>query len=274
LVQDHEIIARDDLIEQMGCPEYADALFGDELPDMAEDVGAGLDVKPDRRLVEEEQARSVQQSARDFHSPHLAAGEVAYLAAGAVGKTDAREQLEAATARIAPSDAVQGSMVEQVLLDREIEVECARLEHHAHHSQRCARFAADVVAENADLSCLDSEQARHEREQRALARAVKAEQGGEACRRHRKADVYQRSPWAVGMVDANDRQGRHFGGLSLRIGVRQPRCGAGRICHRHRGDIATPHGSSPTWIVLITFCAATSITETSLDTPLVASRYF
>ena len=44
------------------------------------------------------------------------------------------------------------------------------------------------------------------------------------------------------------------------------------ICHR--GAIAMPQGSSPTWIVLTTFCAATSITETSLETPLVVSRYF
>ena len=40
------------------------------------------------------------------------------------------------------------------------------------------------------------------------------------------------------------------------------------------GAMAMPHGNSPTWMVLITFCAATSITETSLDTPLVTSRCF
>src|SRR6202012_1351500 len=37
---------------------------------------------------------------------------------------------------------------------------------------------------------------------------------------------------------------------------------------------ATPQGNSPTWIDLMTFCAATSITETSLETPLATSRYF
>ena len=35
LMQDDEIVARHDLVEQMRCPEHADALFGDELPDMA-----------------------------------------------------------------------------------------------------------------------------------------------------------------------------------------------------------------------------------------------
>lgn len=40
------------------------------------------------------------------------------------------------------------------------------------------------------------------------------------------------------------------------------------------GPNATPQGSSPTWMDLITFCAATSITETSFDTPLATTRYF
>ena len=34
----------------MGGPEHADALFGDQLPDMVEDIGSGLDVEADGRL--------------------------------------------------------------------------------------------------------------------------------------------------------------------------------------------------------------------------------
>src|SRR5271155_198972 len=40
------------------------------------------------------------------------------------------------------------------------------------------------------------------------------------------------------------------------------------------GAKATPHGNSPTWIDLMTFCFATSITETSLETPFATTRYF
>src|SRR5437764_144042 len=40
------------------------------------------------------------------------------------------------------------------------------------------------------------------------------------------------------------------------------------------GEIATPQGSSPTWIVLMTLRLATSMTETSFETPLVVKRYF
>ena len=56
-MQDDEIIARDDLVEQMRGPQHADALLGDKLADMGEDVGAGLDVEPDGRLVEQQKSR-------------------------------------------------------------------------------------------------------------------------------------------------------------------------------------------------------------------------
>ena len=74
-------------------------MLGDQLPDVVEDVGAGLDVQPDGRLVKQQQTWPMQQGASDFQPPHLAAGEVANLAAGAVGKPDAREHLIAAQAR-------------------------------------------------------------------------------------------------------------------------------------------------------------------------------
>ena len=80
-------------------PQHADALFGDELADVVEDVGAGLDVEADGRLVEQQQARAMQQRARDFQPPHLAAREVAHLAAGAVGKADPRQHLVGCASR-------------------------------------------------------------------------------------------------------------------------------------------------------------------------------
>ena len=62
-MQDDEIVAWRDLVEQMRRPEHADALLGDELADMAEDIGARLDVEPDGRLVEQ-QAAAADAAAR------------------------------------------------------------------------------------------------------------------------------------------------------------------------------------------------------------------
>jgi hypothetical protein len=42
----------------------------------------------------------------------------------------------------------------------------------------------------------------------------------------------------------------------------------------HFGDTTTPHGRRPTWIDFTTSSAPTSIIETSLERPLVVSRYF
>src|SRR5216683_1145644 len=56
--------------------------------------------------------------------------------------------------------------------------------------------------------------------------------------------------------------------------VRRALAGDGSVGCRHGCAIVMPQGSSPTWMVLITFCATTSMIETSLDTPLVTSRYF
>ena len=167
---------------------------------------------------------------------------------------------------------MQRGVIEQVLHDREIEIERARLEHHAEQPQRLAGRASDVVTEDGDAAALDSEQPRHQREQGALAGAVEAEQGGEARGRHGEIDVDQGAARAIGMADACDRERRRGRGL-------RPLGSVGNMGDRmwiscRHGDIVTPQGSSPTWMVLITFCAATSITETSLETPLVTSRYF
>ena len=76
---------------------------------MTEDIGAGLDVEPDGGLVKQQQARAMQQGARDFQPPHLAAREVANLAAGAVRKPDAHQHFVAAQACFSLRDAVQFS---------------------------------------------------------------------------------------------------------------------------------------------------------------------
>src|SRR4051812_18620589 len=76
------------------------------------------------------------------------------------------------------------------------------------------------------------------------------------------------------MADAFDRQCGHPGRIVPGRSLRRYLAGGGCGGCGHGGAIVMPQGSSPTWIVLITFCAATSMTDTSLDTPLVTSRYF
>ena len=77
-----------DLVDQMRRPQHRDVVLAHQPAHMLEDVGARLDVEPDGRLVEQQQARAVQQRARDLDAAHLAAGQVAHLVVGAVGQRD------------------------------------------------------------------------------------------------------------------------------------------------------------------------------------------
>ena len=138
LMQDDEVVARNDFVEQMSGPQHANALFGDELADMAKHIGARLDVEPDGRLIKQKQPRPVQQRAGDLQPAHLPAGKIAHLAAGAVGKSDARQDLVTPRSGIAPADTMQGGVIEQILHHREIEIERAGLKYHAHEPQRFA----------------------------------------------------------------------------------------------------------------------------------------
>jgi len=53
LVQDDEVVAWNNFVEQMGRPKNTDALLGDEMTDMTKDIGTRLDVEPNGRLIEQ-----------------------------------------------------------------------------------------------------------------------------------------------------------------------------------------------------------------------------
>src|ERR1043166_9450314 len=211
----------------------------------------------------------MQQGARDLDPAHLPAGKLAHLVVGAGGKVDFVEHPARTSPCLARRNAVQGRVEHQVLRDREIEIEGAGLEHDAEYAQCSAGLGTHVVTENADRAVAGGKQARDEREQRGLAGAIEPEQHGKARRGDRKRDLVERLPAPVEMAHAGYRKRRRARLASVHHG-RAPE--HGRLSHRSL--IATPHGSSPTWMVLITLRAATSITDTSLVRPLVAKRYF
>ena len=271
-MQHDDIVAIRDFVDEMRGPEHRHGLRGDQPAHVAQNIGPRLDVEAHRRLVEHEQAWPVQQRARDLDPPHLAAGQIAYLVVRALRQGNAGQHVVGAPAAFMLADAVQRRMVGQILDDREIEVERARLEHDADQAQGFARCPFDIVPENPDTAALDRVEARHQREQGALSGAVEAEENGEGRWRDREAHVIERLAGAVEVADALDGDGRRLARAhSMHYG---PRRSAGKWQRRHRSETATPQGNSPTWIVLITLRLATSMMETSFDTPLVVRRYF
>ena len=98
-------------------------------------------IQPDRGFVQHQNPWLVQQRAGDLHPPHLAAGQFARRVARPVGQFDVLQRARRSAARLTAADAVQRGVVEQVVHDRKIEIECAGLEHHAQPAQRLPGLA-------------------------------------------------------------------------------------------------------------------------------------
>ena len=198
-----------DLIEQVGCPQHGDATLADQRANMAQDGGARRDIQPDRRFVQHQNARAMQQSAGDLDPPHLAARQSAHRILGAVGQFDLLQCGKCALARLAPADAVQRGVIEQIVHDGDVEIERARLKHHAQQTQRPARLTRYAMTEHLDRSVPRVVEPRDQREQRGLAGAVQAEQRGKARLRHGQADVLQCLARSVGVADVVHSERRH-----------------------------------------------------------------
>src|SRR5436190_9885272 len=102
----------------------------------------------------------MQQRAGNFDLPHLPAREVAYFVMRALRQRDALQQLIGAGTGLPLADAVQGGVIEQILNDREIEIEGARLKHHADRTQSLARCTHNVMTENPDVAALNGVETR------------------------------------------------------------------------------------------------------------------
>ena len=150
------------------------------------------------------------------------------------------------------------------------------LEHDADRAQGFARCMFDVMTGKCGSGRAGPRRritGTYQREQRALAGAVEAQQ-------HSKTCVYRERHTAVARAIAVAHAVDGDGGAARRASCHascgppvQPAVAEGRKVYDRR-EIAIPQGNSPTWIDLMTRRLATSMTETSFDTPLVVRRYF
>ena len=115
LMQHDDSIAVRHLVDEVRGPEDADAFRGDESANMPDDIGPRFDIEAYCRFVEKKQPRLVQQRARDLKPPHLPAGKVARLIAGAAVELYGGERLAYARAGVVAGNAVQRGVIEKVL---------------------------------------------------------------------------------------------------------------------------------------------------------------
>ena len=126
---------------------------------------------------------------------------------------------------------VQRALIEHVLLDAEIGVERAALEDDAELGERRAALPCHVMAKNADGARPAGVAMGDDGKERALARAVEAEQNRERRGRDRKTHVVEGLPGAIGVRDMLDGERSR----------RERRVSEGRV-RVHCLVIATPQG--------------------------------
>src|SRR5437868_11663961 len=97
-------------------------------------------------------------------------------------------------------------MIGQVLRDREVKIEGARLEDHAEPPQRLTGCLGDVMAEHLDPALARIIEPGQEGEERRLTGAIEPEQHREAAGRDLEGDSIERPPSAVSVPDIPDRQ--------------------------------------------------------------------
>src|SRR5262249_21184503 len=129
LMQYDHPCALTDLVDQVSCPECRDTLLAAEAAGVVEHELPAGDIEPDGRLVQQQQAPPVQQTAGDLDAAALTATELAYLVAALVGKPHPIDFGCKALRGRSVREAVKRSVIEQVLLDRQIEIEGRLLEH-------------------------------------------------------------------------------------------------------------------------------------------------
>src|SRR5947208_2668929 len=183
LMKDNHVVVSFHLFDEVGCPQDADCLIGNQLADMTDDVCTRADIEADGCLIEQKQAWSVEQGAGNLDPAHLTAGEAANLVAAAIRKPEPRQQLARPLAALGGGDAVECRVIGQVLHDRQIEIESARLEDHAKPPQGLAGCARNIMAEYLDPAFACVVETGDEGKERRFAGAIEAEEHREAASR-------------------------------------------------------------------------------------------
>ena len=184
--------------------------------DQLADRASGGDVQAERRLVEEEDPRVVEQAAREVHLLALAGREGADLLLALLVEPDRVDQLVDPVPAVARRQAVELAEHPELLADGQDAV--ARLlaaGDHVHDPADLLGLADDVEAEDPRRPLGRQEQRRQDLDQRRLAGAVRAEQAEELAGLDLEVDAVEgddgRSAWPCRRAGCRGRRWRAAG---------------------------------------------------------------
>ena len=170
------------------------AALAPEVDEDVEDRGAGRAVEVSRRLVGEEERRAGSEGARERDPLLLAAGELRRVVVAALPEADGREEVRRALAGVGVARQLERQ--EDVLPGRHVGEELVRLEDEAdlpppEEREVVLGHGVDRSPVEEDLAARGAVEAGHEAEERRLAAARRAQDGGELARADAEVDVVE-----------------------------------------------------------------------------------
>ena len=176
LVDDPDAVAEAlRLLHVMGRVEDGHALVAERL-DAGEDGVAALRVDTDRRLVEDQQARPVEQPDGDIQAALHPAGVVLGPLPCPVGQVDDRQNVVDAGRQLPAAQPVQPAKEDEVLARAEVRVDREILGHETDRCLRRGRLDVKRSALDDDRSPVAGEDPADHRDRRRLARPVRTEE--------------------------------------------------------------------------------------------------
>ena len=168
----------------------------------------GLRVEADRRLVEEQHPRRVQQTAGDLQAALHAAGVGGHRAPPAIPEPDHLEHLAQPRPERRLGHAVQVGVEAQVLLPRQVVVQRGVLEHQADVAAHGVPFGGDVVTRDPGGARSRVRQGAQDLDRGGLARPVRAEEAEGLSGGYLEVDAAHGLDLAVPLGQRADRDSR------------------------------------------------------------------
>ena len=181
----------------------SDAQRVDQRPQLLAD----LRVEADGRLVHQDEARPVDERARDQQAAAHPARELVDARVAAVAEVRDLERALDRGAPVGARDPVEVREDEQVLLDGERRVEVVELRDDAALRARHLRLARQPEAEHLELALVGDRLRGEEPHRRRLARAVRAEQADARALGHVEVEAVDGGDRAVALDDAAQADG-------------------------------------------------------------------